>query len=99
MEGKLDRALSYSDKLELLWFLQVYECKEQLTCQSEELDMMLSCYKERQLSAHQKVAISRGDKPITTVRASEISFKHAKWRLTETDGLLGIADLKLSNFL
>lgn len=78
---------------------QVYECKELLNSQSEELDMMLSCYKETQLSANQKLATMRGDKPITTVRANEICFKHAQWRLTEADGQLGIADLVLSNFL
>lgn len=77
----------------------VYECKERLSAEGEELDMMLSCYKERQLSATQKVATSRNDKPITTVRASEISFKHAKWQLTDSDGQLGIAHLILSNFL
>lgn len=77
----------------------VNECKEHLSAESEELDMMLSCYKERQLSTTQKVATSRNDKPITVVRASEISFKHAKWQLTDSDGQLGIADLILSNFL
>ncbi|XP_021942266.1 protein KIAA0100 isoform X3 [Zootermopsis nevadensis] len=78
---------------------QVFECKELLNSQSEELDMMLSCYKETQLSANQKLATMRGDKPVTTVRANEICFKHAQWRLTEADGQLGIADLVLSNFL
>lgn len=61
--------------------------------------MMLSCYKETQLMASQKLEMLRGDKPITAVRASEICFKHAQWRLTEADGLIGIADLVLSNFL
>jgi hypothetical protein len=82
-----------------LLYSQVYECKELLNSQSEELDMMLSCYKETQLSANQKLATMRGDKPVTTVRANEICFKHAQWRLTEADGQLGIADLVLSNFL
>ncbi|CAB0004586.1 unnamed protein product [Nesidiocoris tenuis] len=77
---------------------QVYNCKEQLTTQSEELDTMLSCYKETQLIG-QKMATLRGDKSVSIVRASEICFKHAQWRLTENDGQLGIADLVLSNFL
>lgn len=75
------------------------ECKDELNASSDELDMMLSCYKETQLSANQKLETLRGDKPITSVRTSEICFKHAQWRLTETDGQLGIADLVLSNFL
>lgn len=76
------------------------ELKDQLNSESEELDMMVSCYKETQLRATQKLATLRGDKPsIVPSRANEICFKHAQWRLTENDGQLGIADLVLSNFL
>lgn len=79
--------------------LQIKDCKDLLNTQSEELDMMLSCYKESQLSAMNKLATIRQDKPITIVRTNEICFKHAQWRLTEADGQIGIADLILSNFL
>ncbi|KAJ8953880.1 hypothetical protein NQ318_019120 [Aromia moschata] len=75
------------------------DCKNQLNAQSEELDMMLSCYKESQLLANARLATTRSDKPLTIVRANEICFKHAQWRLTEADGQIGIADLVLSNFL
>ncbi|XP_046688047.1 LOW QUALITY PROTEIN: protein KIAA0100-like [Homalodisca vitripennis] len=74
---------------------RVYDCKEQLLSQSDELHMMLSCYKETQLSTSQKLATTRRDKPVTVVRANEICFKHAQWRLTDADGQLGIADLVL----
>lgn len=77
----------------------VYECKNQLNAQSDELDMMLSCYKESQLLATNRLATLRSDKPLTIVKANEIFFKHAQWRLTEADGQIGIADLVLSNFL
>ncbi|KAI4455969.1 antigen mlaa-22-related [Holotrichia oblita] len=77
----------------------VYECKNLLNAQSEELDMMLSCYKESQLLATNRLATLRSDKPLTIVKANEIFFKHAQWRLTEADGQIGIADLVLSNFL
>ncbi|KAB0794090.1 hypothetical protein PPYR_13710 [Photinus pyralis] len=77
----------------------VYNCKGQLNAQSEELDMMISCYKEAQLLANSRLATTRNDKPLTIVRANEICFKHAQWRLTEADGQIGIADLVLSNFL
>ncbi|XP_014240236.1 protein KIAA0100 [Cimex lectularius] len=77
---------------------QVYSCKESLTLRSEELDAMLSWYKETQLVG-QKTSMLRGDNVVTVDRASEICFKHAQWRLTEADGQLGIADLILSNFL
>lgn len=77
----------------------MFECKEQLQTESDELHMMVSCYQETQLSADQKLATTRRDKPVTIVRANEICFKHAQWRLTDADGQLGIADLVLSNFL
>lgn len=78
---------------------KIQDCKEKLNAQSEELDMMFSCYKETQLSAINKLATVRKNKPITIVRTNEICFKHAQWRLTEADGQIGIADLILSNFL
>lgn len=77
----------------------MHDCKMHLNTQSEELDMMLSCYKETQLLANARLATTRSDKPLTMVRANEICFKHAQWRLTEADGQIGIADLVLSNFL
>uniref|UniRef100_A0A1Q3FY95 Putative conserved secreted protein n=1 Tax=Culex tarsalis TaxID=7177 RepID=A0A1Q3FY95_CULTA len=77
----------------------IREYKEMLTNKSDELDMMLSCYNETQLSASNRLATIRKDKPLTIVRANEICFKHAQWRLTEADGQIGIADLILSNFL
>uniref|UniRef100_A0A182PN84 Fmp27_GFWDK domain-containing protein n=1 Tax=Anopheles epiroticus TaxID=199890 RepID=A0A182PN84_9DIPT len=78
---------------------QILYCKESLMTKSDELDMMLSCYNEAQLSASNRLATFRKDKPVTIVRANEICFKHAQWRLTEADGQIGIADLILSNFL
>lgn len=61
---------------------------------------MLSCYKETQLMGQKSTNHARkGDSSVSVVRASEICFKHAQWRLTEADGQLGIADLVLSNFL
>ncbi|KAL3273173.1 hypothetical protein HHI36_014627 [Cryptolaemus montrouzieri] len=80
-------------------FKEVNDCKNQLNLESEELDMMLSCYKEGQLLANSRLATTRSDKPVNVVRSNEICFKHAQWRLTEADGLIGIADLVLSNFL
>ncbi|XP_030385749.1 protein KIAA0100 [Scaptodrosophila lebanonensis] len=78
---------------------QIRESKEELNTYSEELDMMLLCYKETQLSQLSKISNVRSDKSVTMVRANEICFKHAQWRLTETDGQIGIADLMLSGFL
>ncbi|KAM7354827.1 bridge-like lipid transfer protein family member hobbit [Cochliomyia hominivorax] len=77
----------------------IRESKEELNTLSEELDMMLLCYKETQLSQLSKISNVRSDKTVSIVRANEICFKRAQWRLTETDGQIGIADLVLSGFL
>uniref|UniRef100_A0A1A9X0V8 FMP27/BLTP2/Hobbit GFWDK motif-containing RBG unit domain-containing protein n=1 Tax=Glossina brevipalpis TaxID=37001 RepID=A0A1A9X0V8_9MUSC len=78
----------------------IRESKEELNTFSEELDMMLLCYKETQLSQLSKIQSNvRSDKTVGIVRANEICFKRAQWRLTETDGQIGIADLVLSGFL
>lgn len=77
----------------------IRDSKEELNTLSEELDMMLLCYKETQLSQLSKISNVRSDKTVSIVRANEICFKRAQWRLTETDGQIGIADLVLSGFL
>ncbi|KAL7018475.1 hypothetical protein ACKWTF_010768 [Chironomus riparius] len=77
---------------------QIKDCKEELSKKSDELEILLSCYKESQLNTSRTTVISK-DKPISIVRCNEICFKHAQWRLTEDDGQIGIADLILSNFL
>ena len=81
------------------------ECKEQLNIFSEDLTIMINCFKEAQLSAsktkERQVAAqeSGGFVFANVIRRSEVCFKHAVWRLTDADGQLGLADLVLSNFL
>ncbi|XP_076622390.1 bridge-like lipid transfer protein family member hobbit isoform X1 [Colletes latitarsis] len=77
--------------------VRVFECKEQLSAKAEELDVMLSCYKET--TAPTTASTTLKDKPAAVARVAEICFKHAQWRLTDADGQLGIADLILTNFL
>ncbi|CAL8115614.1 unnamed protein product [Orchesella dallaii] len=78
---------------------QVNECKEQVAAKGEELHMMIMCFKETKLASSQRLSRKRDNKDVYLVRVYEICFKHAQWRLTQTDGQLGIADLVLSNFL
>ncbi|KAH7955432.1 hypothetical protein HPB52_000876 [Rhipicephalus sanguineus] len=79
---------------------EIRQCKEQLSSSSEELALMLSCYRETQVAAlkSRQRAAAPGQE-VTVVRRAEVCFKHARWRLTDVDGQLGIADLVLSNFL
>ncbi|XP_064459763.1 protein hobbit-like [Ornithodoros turicata] len=79
---------------------EIQTCKEQLNATSEELAMMINCYRETQVAALKKCqrAADR-DHKVSVIRRAEVCFKHARWRLTDVDGQLGIADLVLSNFL
>uniref|UniRef100_A0A6G1S903 UPF0378 protein KIAA0100 n=1 Tax=Aceria tosichella TaxID=561515 RepID=A0A6G1S903_9ACAR len=86
---------------------EISTVKEQLNSASEELAMMISCYKEIQLGAHkaqkqQQAASQHGGTGAffaNVIRRNEICFKSARWRVTDSDGQLGLADIVLSNFL
>ncbi|KOC61463.1 UPF0378 protein KIAA0100 [Habropoda laboriosa] len=98
----VQKALAEESSPELLAEMErlearVFECKEQLSAKAEELDVMLSCYKET--TAPTTASTTLKDKPAAVARVAEICFKHAQWRLTDADGQLGIADLILTNFL
>lgn len=67
---------------------------------SEELNMMINCYHETQLSAFKtRQRASVHNQKVTLARRSEVCFKYAQWRLTDADGQLGLADFVMSNFL
>ncbi|KOX78506.1 hypothetical protein WN51_07913 [Melipona quadrifasciata] len=98
----VQKALAEESSPELLAEMErletrVFECKEHLGAKAEELDVMLSCYKET--TAPTTASTTLKDKPAAVARVAEICFKHAQWRLTDADGQLGIADLILTNFL
>lgn len=98
----VQKALAEESSPELLTEMErlevrVFECKELLSAKAEELDVMLSCYKETTAPAMASTTLK--DKPAAVARVAEICFKHAQWRLTDADGQLGIADLILTNFL
>ncbi|XP_023323171.1 protein KIAA0100 isoform X4 [Eurytemora carolleeae] len=76
------------------------EIKDRLLAISEDLDMMIRCYKETQMSSSQRQSALRGQNEGAKLRRrGEICFSKAAWRLTEVDGQLGIADINISNFL
>lgn len=77
---------------------QLFECKEQINGFNEELTIRISCYKEGQVQfkSHLQTTQAYGAQ---VVRTNEVCFKFAQWRLTESDGQLGIADLVLRNFV
>ncbi|XP_045542824.1 protein KIAA0100 [Papilio machaon] len=73
---------------------QVNECKEAAWSLGEELDAMVRAWRETRSAAP---AVRAPHAP--PHRHNEICFKSARWRLTDADGQLGIADLLLTNFL
>lgn len=85
---------------------EIMNVKEQLNSASEELAMMISCYKEVQLGAHkaqkqQQAASQQGTGAFfaNVIRRNEICFQNARWRVTDSDGQLGLADIIVKNFL
>ncbi|CAH8553243.1 unnamed protein product [Schistosoma turkestanicum] len=42
---------------------------------------------------------SGDSKPAEVVRRSEVCFEHARWRMTENDGQIGLADVELRGFI
>ncbi|CAH2086030.1 unnamed protein product [Euphydryas editha] len=76
--------------------VQVNECKEAAWTLGAELDAMVRAWRE----ARRSLAAPAPHAPHAPPhRYNEICFKSARWRLTDADGQLGIADLLLTNFL
>uniref|UniRef100_A0A0L8HRK1 Uncharacterized protein n=1 Tax=Octopus bimaculoides TaxID=37653 RepID=A0A0L8HRK1_OCTBM len=78
--------------------MHLFECKEQINGYNEELTIRISCYKESQVQSKSQLQTTRAQHA-QVVRRNEVCFKFARWRLTEADGQLGIADLVLRNFV
>ncbi|XP_041053496.1 protein KIAA0100-like isoform X1 [Carcharodon carcharias] len=73
--------------------------KMDLQAKSEELNILIRCFKDFQLQRANKLELRKQQEDISVVRRTEIYFAQARWRLTEEDGQLGIAELELQRFL
>lgn len=83
---------------------RLHQCKEELARVSDDLTIMINCYKEAQLIAsktkeRQVAAQESRDLLAQVVRRNEVCFKQASWRLTDIDGQLVLCDMVLQNFL
>ncbi|XP_070572768.1 bridge-like lipid transfer protein family member 2 isoform X2 [Ptychodera flava] len=76
---------------------QLNECKENLINASEDLKLMVSCFKESQFQKRIQLQ-PKQERSSSAVRRAEVCFASARWKLTEEDGQLGIADLELRQF-
>lgn len=90
-------SLTKSEELER----EVELCKTELVGKSEDLAMTISCFKEKQVQKEKQQAQPKltSEQQAQIARRFEVCFEEAQWRLTEPDGQLGVADIKITNFL
>lgn len=79
--------------------LQLNQEKANLQLESEELNILIRCFKDFQLQRANKMELRKQQEDVSVVRRTEFYFAQARWRLTEEDGQLGIAELELQRFL
>ncbi|XP_062872628.1 bridge-like lipid transfer protein family member 2 isoform X1 [Trichomycterus rosablanca] len=78
---------------------QLNQEKTDLQMKSEELNILIRCFKDFQLQRTNKLELRKPPEDVSVVRRTEIYFAQARWCLTEEDGQLGIADLELQRFM
>ncbi|XP_053313051.1 bridge-like lipid transfer protein family member 2 [Spea bombifrons] len=78
---------------------QLCQEKSDLQQKSEELNILIRCFKDFQLQRVNKMELRKQLEDVSVARRTEFYFTQARWRLTEQDGQLGIAELELQRFL
>ncbi|XP_009576267.1 PREDICTED: UPF0378 protein KIAA0100-like, partial [Fulmarus glacialis] len=77
---------------------QLSQEKADLQLESEELNILIRCFKDFQLQRANKMELRKQPEDVSVARRTEFYFAQARWRLTEEDGQLGIAELELQRF-
>ncbi|XP_056139126.1 bridge-like lipid transfer protein family member 2 [Lampris incognitus] len=78
---------------------QLNQEKTDMQMKSEELNILIRCFKDFQLQRTNKLELRKPPEDVSVVRRTEIYFAQARWCLTEEDGQLGIAELELQRFM
>ncbi|KTF85827.1 hypothetical protein cypCar_00026037 [Cyprinus carpio] len=78
---------------------QLNQEKTDMQMKSEELNILIRCFKDFQLQRANKLELRKPPEDVSVVRRTEICFAQARWCLTEEDGQLGIAELELQRFM
>ncbi|XP_028274878.1 protein KIAA0100-like isoform X2 [Parambassis ranga] len=93
--------LSSDDLIEINTCLQnqLNQEKNDMQMKSEELNILIRCFKDFQLQRANKLELRKPPEDVSVVRRTEIYFAQARWCLTEEDGQLGIAELELQRFM
>ncbi|XP_074869814.1 bridge-like lipid transfer protein family member 2 isoform X2 [Carettochelys insculpta] len=94
-DSKNENLLELNQKLQL----QLSQEKADLQLESEELNILIRCFKDFQLQRANKMELRKQPEDVSVARRTEFYFAQARWRLTEEDGQLGIAELELQRFL
>lgn len=94
-DSKNENLLDLNQKLQL----QLNQEKANLQLESEELNILIRCFKDFQLQQANKMELRKQQEDISVARRTEFYFAQARWRLTEEDGQLGITELELQRFL
>ncbi|XP_044528771.1 protein KIAA0100 homolog isoform X1 [Gracilinanus agilis] len=94
-DSKNENLLDQNQKLQM----QLSKEKADLQLESEELNILIRCFKDFQLQRANKMELRKQQEDVSVARRTEFYFAQARWRLTEEDGQLGIAELELQRFL
>lgn len=94
-DSKNESLLDLNHKLQQ----QLSQEKADLQLESEELNILIRCFKDFQLQRANKMELRKQPEDVSVARRTEFYFAQARWRLTEEDGQLGIAELELQRFL
>ncbi|XP_034461284.1 protein KIAA0100-like isoform X2 [Hippoglossus hippoglossus] len=78
---------------------QLNQEKNDMQMKSEELNILIRCFKDFQLQRANKLELRKPPEDVSVVRRTEFYFAQARWCLTEEDGQLGIAELELQRFM
>uniref|UniRef100_A0A7N8Y945 KIAA0100 ortholog n=1 Tax=Mastacembelus armatus TaxID=205130 RepID=A0A7N8Y945_9TELE len=98
---RVSETVSYPELMEINARLQnqLNQEKNDMQMKSEELNILIRCFKDFQLQRANKLELRKPPEDVSVVRRTEIYFAQARWCLTEEDGQLGIAELELKRFM
>ncbi|XP_058019903.1 bridge-like lipid transfer protein family member 2 [Ahaetulla prasina] len=94
-DGRNESLLEHNQKLQQ----QLSQEKATLQQESEDLNILIRCFKDFQLQRANKMELRKQLEDVSVARRTEFYFAQARWRLTEEDGQLGIAEVELQRFL
>ncbi|XP_070591591.1 bridge-like lipid transfer protein family member 2 [Erythrolamprus reginae] len=94
-DGRNESLLEHNQKLQQ----QLSQEKASLQQESEDLNILIRCFKDFQLQRANKMELRKQLEDVSVARRTEFYFAQARWRLTEEDGQLGIAEVELQRFL